>query len=268
MNYQQYRQYKKRKKTLKQRLISQISYIRTYKIEIPFNEFVAGIKNLYYWIPIVWKDNNNEYAVLEFLKSKLIKQLKSLKRFQNNKEFKFLGFYFFERHLVDNLEDLKYLKIAIDLIDKIYLVGNHHYVTCYKDEWLNYHKTELNFMPDDIKIIEKIQNLETSVNRERRMDSVLEDKEFVPVDINDITMGVIDELDYDVNMVRRSTIKEDNLHIFFAKNKLLHKKVINKIGVNYSNTLEAAMKISYLKDKKAKNLLYKILSEKIEQWSV
>jgi hypothetical protein len=122
MNYQQYQQYKKRKKTFKQRLISQISYIRTYKIEIPFNEFVAGIKNLYYWIPIVWKDNNNEYAVFEFLKSKLIKQLKSLKRFQNNKEFKFLGFYFFERHLVDNLEDLKYLKIAIDLIDKIYKV--------------------------------------------------------------------------------------------------------------------------------------------------
>ena len=73
MKFDQY--IKGRKRTFKKRLITQLSYIKTYKIEIPFKEFVEGIKNLYYWIPIIWKDNNyGEHATFVILKSKLIKQ--------------------------------------------------------------------------------------------------------------------------------------------------------------------------------------------------
>jgi hypothetical protein len=270
MKFDQY--IKGRKRTFKKRLITQLSYIKTYKIEIPFKEFVNGIKNLYYWIPIIWKDNNyGEHATFVILKSKLIKQLNSLKRFQNNEEFKFLGFHFFARHLVGNLEDIKYLNVTISLIDKIYLAGsNFDDLRTYEEEWHEYHKTEFSFMPTDTKIVEKIQNLETAANRERQMDSVLEDIEFEPVDIDDITMDVINDIGYDGSMLMNSTVKEDNLDIYFAKNKLLHKKAKTYIKVNnWSNSREGqAMVIGRLKTEKAKKLLYKILSEKIEEWSV
>lgn len=271
MNFDQY--IKGRKKTLKQMLISQLSYIKTYKIEIPFNNFIRGVKNLYYWIPIIWKDNNyGEHATFVIFKSKLVKQLKSLKKFQNNEEFKFLGFYFFARHLVGDLEDIKYLKIAINLIDKIYLADNslEEDTRTYEDEWHDYHKTEFSFMPDDKKVIEKIQNLETAANRERQMDSVLEDIDFEPVDINDITMDVINDIGYEGNMIMNSSVKEDNLDAYFAKNKLAHKKAKIYIKVNqWSNSRQnQAIAIGRLKSDKAKNLLYKILNEKIEKWSV
>ena len=270
MNFDQY--IKGRKKNFKQRLISQLSYIKTYKIEIPYHEFVSGIKNLYYWIPIMWKDNNyGEHATFVILKSKLVKQLKSLRRFQENEEFNFLGFYFFQRHLVGDLSDIKYLKIAINLIDKIYLAGsNFDDVRTYEEEWYDYHKTELSFMPDDTKVVEKIKNRETAINRERQMDFFLEDKEFEPVDIDDITMDIINEVNYDGNMRMNSSLKEDNLDNYFAKNKLLHKKANIFININnWSNSRESqAMAIGRLKTEKAKKLLYKILNEKIEEWSV
>lgn len=266
MKFEQY--IKRREKNLKDRFISQLSYIKTYKIEIPFKELISGIKNLYYWLPIIWSDKDyGEFDTFKILQSKLKKQLKSLEKFSFNTEFKFLGFYFFRRHYDVIDEDLKYLKIAINLMDKIYLnnsLDKETYLRTYDDEWHEYHKTEMHFMPADSKVVDKIKNLETSINRQRQMDSILEDKDFIPVDFDDVTMDVVNSLNYKGNMLMESTVVEDNLDTYFSQNKLLYKK----LSRNSKSRVNIAIDISKAKSEKAKNLLYKILNEKVDRWSI
>ncbi len=266
MNFDQY--IKRREKNLKDRFISQLSYLKTYKIEIPFNELINGIKNLYYWLPIIWSDKDyGEFDTFKILQSKLKKQLKSLEKFSFNTEFNFFGFYFFRRHYDVIDEDLKYLKIAINLMDKIYLnnsLDKEPYLRTYDEEWYEYHKTEWHFMPTDSNVVNKIKNLETSINRQRQMDSILEDKDFIPVDFDDVTMDVVNSLNYKGNMLMESNLVEDNLDTYFSQNKLLYKKLSRKS----KSRVNIAMDISTAKSKKAKNLLYKILNEKVDRWSI
>jgi len=94
------------------------------------SDFIKGIKNIVKWFPIIWKDRDYDHSyTLNLLKNKLI--------FQSN---------YFENHSyhTDSVRDIQIMRTCIKLIDKI----NEDF---YHMEYLNYHKSNFNFIDIDKK---------------------------------------------------------------------------------------------------------------------
>lgn len=94
------------------------------------NDVGTGVKNLYFWIPTIWKDRNWDYAnIYTILERKIFLQRQYI--VSNN------------RHM-DVADDNRYMTIVLNLIDK---VKNESYLT----EYFDYNETTFDFVEIDRK---------------------------------------------------------------------------------------------------------------------
>lgn len=142
-----------------------------------------------------------------------------------------------QRHL-DWQRDVKYMKISLNLMDRIWS-DEYSDITTYDSEYSDYHISEYNWIPNtDDEVSELEEGLEEDMKGSVRME------------VKEIS----------------NTFSE-----FFEKNKLMHKKAIEYLKTstgwhNKDTDMVQAMVISKLKHKKAIKLLFKIISEHIEEW--
>ena len=89
-------------------------------------EFIRGVKKLWYWFPIIWKDRDwDDHYIFEVLKHKLISQAK----------------YIGDRDIhTKTQQDARRMKLCISLIEKIQ-------DETYSMEYIDYHKTKHWFEP-------------------------------------------------------------------------------------------------------------------------
>jgi len=93
-------------------------------------DFISGVKNLYKWLPIIWKDRNwDHFYIYQIIEFKLRNQAKYI----GNKN----------RHTTSK-ENARDMLICADLIAKI----KEGY---YDGEYMDYHKSEFEFLPLDDK---------------------------------------------------------------------------------------------------------------------
>ena len=124
------------KESIGEKLRSWWSYTLTYRIEIPYRDFIAAIKNIFKWRKIVAKDRDWDYHfIVEVLRFKLDNTKKYIEKTQ--------------RHL-DYKQDIKYLQLCVNLIDRIWGEENN-----YDTEYLQYQNSEIFFEP-----AKKIENEE------------------------------------------------------------------------------------------------------------
>jgi hypothetical protein len=251
-----------RDETIIEQIDSWWSYNRTYTIEIPIRDFIQGIKNIFKWGKVVWEDRDWDYKfTLDVLKLKIKNTADYIEKTQRHMEWK---------------RDVKYMRICVSLIDRIWPDMFSDFGG-YESEYSDYHKSEFNWIPigDKDKIDELSKKAEIRVvseNRERKIDSILDDIDYVPFDLDDVDdVEVYNPRgyrgDYQMDIKEISETYDD----FFANNKLTHKKAIIYLRTNggYNNPnskMTQAMVISRLKNEKAKRLLFKILAEKLENW--
>lgn len=170
-------------------------------------EFIQGIKNLWFWLPVIWKDRNyDRYFIFETLKQKL--------KFQAN-----------------------------------YLKEKDSYVNCLYDV------SRMNLC---ISLIDKIQNETYSLES---MDYGKIRTWFTPYEKNP------DYHEY------HSEVVEDNYEEFFKKYPIIYKKVLNGEGIfsiNDTNPAERnrkiATNIAIINQKRAQDLLFKLLNTHILNW--
>ena len=121
----------KEKESLRERLESWWSYTKTYKLEIPYRDFVRGIKNLKKWFKLAWNDADWDHRyIMEVLKFKIQNTADYIEKTQ--------------RHLDWN-KDVKYMRIAVKLIDKLW-PDEFSEERGYESEFMDYHETEFNFV--------------------------------------------------------------------------------------------------------------------------
>ena len=110
-------------------------YTKTYKIEIPYRDFIRSIKNIIKWMPLIIKDADWDHRyIIEVLKFKIKNTADYIEKNQ--------------RHL-DWKRDVKYMRIACNLIDKIW--GNDEFDTTYELEYSDYNVSRFNLIPIDDK---------------------------------------------------------------------------------------------------------------------
>ena len=116
----------------------------------------------------------------------------------------------------------------------------------------------------DQKQEEEAKKLAQSINRDRKIDAVLNDTEYEEIDLeSEVELDLLDlEPDKPYNLNRKDI--SENFDEYFAENKLSLRKAKLKTGSSDKKVL--AMIISEMKHKKAKRLLFKIIEEKIENW--
>ena len=94
------------------------------------NDVEVGVKNLYFWIPTIWKDRNWDYShIYTILERKIFLQRQYI--VSNN------------RHM-DVADDNRYMTIVLNLIDK---VKNEYYLT----EYFDYYESTFDFVEIDRK---------------------------------------------------------------------------------------------------------------------
>ena len=104
-----------------------------------------------------------------------------------------------------------------------------------------------------------------SINRDRKIDSILEDDfEYDEIDLDgEIELDIFD-LEPDKPYTIHSKVLNDNFDEYFTLNKLSYKKAQKQTGSKDRELL--AQTISEIKHKKAKKLFFKIIEEKLETW--
>jgi hypothetical protein len=251
---------RKKKETLKDKLSSWLSYNKTYKIEIPYYNFKKGISNIIKWAKVIWKDTDYGYHdIMKIWQFKLDKMADDFDR-KYQKANKHGNCYY-----NDLPEKAKYMRIASRLINKLYGEGEF-YDNTYEEEWSKYHKKEYIWRPaDGNSSLEEVKKLAQSINRDRKIDSILEDDfEYDEIDLEgDIELDIFD-LEPDKPYTIHSKVLDDNFDEYFALNKLSYKKAQKQTGSKDRELL--AQTISEIKHKKAKKLFFKIIEEKLETW--
>lgn len=243
----------KRKETFIQKLESWWSYTKTYKIEIPYRDFIEGIKNIFKWRKIVWNDRDWDYRfIMNAIKFKIKNTSKYIQKTQRHLNWK---------------EEVRYMNIAIKLIDKLWgdLSTDEE---PYESEYFKYQKSEYNWIPDDKDIINKATTKANQINIAKQIENILNDKDFSltePEDVCEVPN------DYKGNYQMKIKKISENYDEYFAKNKLMHKKAIiylktNKQWNSPKSKQTQAMVISHLKEEKARKLFFKILECKINSW--
>lgn len=92
-------------------------------------EVIHGVKNLWKWFPVIWKDRDwDDHYIFEVLKFKL----KNTANLIESKK-RFLGWE----------EEVRYMRICQRLIEKIQNSDYQH-------EYLNYYETDINLVPNEM----------------------------------------------------------------------------------------------------------------------
>jgi hypothetical protein len=247
---------KRQKDTLIEKLEHWWSYTKTYRFEIPYYDFKKGISNLYKWFKIVWKDNDFGYDdIIKIWRFKLEKTANEFERKYNKAKSQNKTYY------DDLLEQIKWMRLCCRLIDKIW--SNNLDGNIYSEEYTLYYKNEYVWQPC-VEDLEKYKDLAKAINRDKKIESILNDTYYDEIDLeSEIELDIFDlESDKAYNL-KTKTIFE-NFDDYFEKNKLSFKKAKLKTGSN--DKYHLAMTISDMKHKKAKKLLFKIIEQKIENW--
>jgi len=164
-----------------------------------------GIKNLWYWFPIIWKDRNwDQHYIFEVLKHKLKSQSEYIGRMDFHTRAQ---------------QDARNMRICIKLIQ-----------ICQDDtygmEYMDYHKDRIWFTPC-----------------EDRPDSSLMNSELVWEKFDD----------------------------YFKKYPLIYKRVLKGEGIfsmegRWDDKQVLAMNIAHINQKRAQDLLFKIMNNGINSW--
>ena len=248
---------RKKKETLKDKLESWWRYTKTYRIEIPYYDFKRGIYNILKWAKIIWKDDDWGYdGIMRIWRFKLEKTADS---FQKKSEKDKINSPIYYEELI---HQVKWMRICCRLIDRIYGEGEF-YDNRYEEEYSKYHKTEYVWKPAGEQL-EEAKSLAKSINRDRKIDSILNDVDYEEIDLeSEVELDIFD-LEPDTPYTINSKKIYENFDDYFSKNKLSLKKAKLKTGSTDKKVL--AMTIGEMKHKKAKHLLFKILEEKLESW--
>jgi hypothetical protein len=109
---------------------------------VPRN-IITGIKNIVYWIPIIWKDRDwDQHYIFEVLKRKLIKQAK------------YIGSRDFHTRAK---RDAEIMMLCVRLIEKVQ-------DETYSSEYMDYHQTEMSFKKIEDSDLHTLEIKELSQN--------------------------------------------------------------------------------------------------------
>jgi hypothetical protein len=164
-------------------------------------DFVKGIKNLIYWIPLIWKDRDyDNHYIFEVLKHKLKSQAK----------------YIAEKNFHERAQtDARNIRICVSLIEKIQ-------DETYRMEYFNYAKERSWFEP------------------------CKDNPEYLTWEREELW---------------------ENYDEYFAKYKLIHKRVLNGEGTfSLDSKKHIAMNISHINQDRASKLFHKIFEDNVERW--
>jgi len=188
------------------KIASSISSNWKFKYQYLWRDFKVGVKNIWYWLPIIWKDRNwDQGYIFTILKHKLEAQANCIGTRDIHTRAK---------------RDAEVMMTCVRLIDK---VGEEFYSLEYSD----YHKTKHWFEPADK---EGYSNW-------------------------------------------KSKLLEENFDDYFAKYPLIYKRVMNGEGLFTLDGTDSedikqrvAMNIGHINEKRAHDLLFKIMNENINKW--
>ena len=185
------------------KIANRISLNWEFKYQYLWRDFKTGVKNIVYWLPVIWKDRNWDHRyIYTILQHKLKAQSK----------------YIGDRGIhVTAKRDVEIMMTCVRLIDK---VGDEFY----SSEYWDYHKSKHWFTPDE----------KEGYN------------------------------------VWNSRTLEENFNDYFKKYPLIYKRVMNGEGpfkLDGSNDKQRiAMNIGRINEKRAHDLLFKIINENINKW--
>jgi len=187
------------------KLTNRISSRWEFKYRYFWRDFKTGIKNIIYWLPIIWKDRNwDNHYIYNILQHKLKAQSK----------------YIGDRdHHVTAKRDAEVMMTCVRLIDK---VGDEFYSSEYSD----YHKDKHWF----------------NTNEKEGYSTW------------------------------NSRTLEENFDDYFKKYPLIYKRVLagegpfQPISFKQEDKQRIAMNIGHINDKRAQDLLFKIMNENINKW--
>ena len=185
------------------KIASRVSLNWKFKYQYLWRDFKTGVKNYWYWLPIIWKDRNWDHR---FIYTLLQHKLKAQSKYIGDRD-----------HHVTAKRDAEIMMTCVRLIDK---VSDEFY----SSEQMDYHKDKHWFTPS-----EKEGYSEWN-----------------------------------------SRTIEENFDDYFAKYPLIYKRVINgegpfKLGGS-DDKKSIAMNIGCINDKRAQDLLFKIINENISKW--
>ena len=185
------------------KIANRISLNWEFKYQYLWRDFKTGVKNIIYWLPVIWKDRNWDYRyIYTILQHKLKAQSK----------------YIGDRGIHVSAErDAEIMMTCVRLIDK---VGEEFYSSEYSD----YHKSKHWFTPAG---------------------------KYGYTEWNSRTL-------------------EENFDDYFTKYPLIYKRVMNGEGpfkLDGSNDKQRiAMNIGHINEKRAHDLLFKIMNKNINKW--
>jgi len=188
------------------KLFNSISLKWKFKWRYLWRDFKIGVKNIIYWLPIIWKDRNWDHR---YIYTMLQHKLKA--------QSKYIG----DRGIhVSSERDAEIMMTCVRLIDK---VSEEFYGSEYQD----YHKNKHWFTPSDKEGFSEWN----------------------------------------------SRTLEENFDDYFAKYPLTYKRVMNGEGLFTLDGTDSedikqrvAMNIGHINEKRAHDLLFKIMNENINKW--
>ena len=177
-----------------------------FKWRYLWKDFKTGVKNIWYWMPIIWKDRNWDHR---YIYTMLQHKLKA--------QSKYIG----DRGIhVSSERDAEIMMTCVRLIDKV----SEEF---YSSEYSDYHKSKHWFTPDE--------------------------KEGYSI--------------------WNSRTLEENFNDYFKKYPLIYKRVMNGEGPFTLDGTDSedikqrvAMNIGHINEKRAHDLLFKIMNENINKW--
>jgi hypothetical protein len=169
--------------------------------------FKQGIKNLWYWLPIIWKDRNwDDHYIFEILKHKL----KAQAQYIGDRDW----------HTRAQL-DAKRMRLCVKLIEK---VQDETYAT----EYMDYHRDRVWFTPCEDRPGSSLYNSQEIWEK-------------------------YDELFKKYKLIYRKVLKGAGPFTLDGRDESDMKRII-------------AMNICHINQKRAQDLLFKIINENINRW--
>ena len=186
------------------KITDSISLNWEFKYQYIWGDFKIGVKNIIYWLPVIWKDRNWDYRyIYTILEHKLKSQSDYIGKM--------------DRHVTAK-RDAEVMMTCVRLIDK---VDDEFYSLEYTD----YHKTKHWFEPCEDK-----EGYSTWESREI----------------------------------------SENYDEYFAKYPLIYKRVLNGEGPfrlkGPEDKQRIAMNIGHINEKRANDLLFKIMRDNMAKW--